>query len=304
MGKSSNKSNNQKIPNSPDPVGLYQKFTNAYLGNQPTYFSAENQARNSQDPQRIAEQQGLQNQFGPEQYSQMLSGFNQLDPSYLAAHNALGNAVTSDLAQGYNLAPGQEQQVEQGVRGAQAARGNASGTSAGIAEGYALGDKGAQMYQQRINNAGSFLGSPTIAQQASYVPPVSADRSFAYDNPNAGFQGVQLGNQAFANNVAAAGANNQQQSNPWLSAAGGALSAVGAIAPLFFSDERLKTDVKRIGTDAKGLGLYEFAYKGPKHVGHIAQEVEKRFPEQVTTDPVSGYKMVTEAFAPVQVEGV
>lgn len=295
-------SNGPNIPPSPDPVSQYKKFTNAYLGFQPTYVQNEDQFRGSEDPNRIAQQQGLQNQFGPEQYQQMLSAFGQLDPQYAKLHGQLGDQVSNDLALGYKLAPGQEQQVEQGLRGSQAARGNASGASAGIAEAYALGDKGAQMYQQRINNAGSFLGSPSIAQQSGFVPPVSADRSFAYVNPNAGFQGVTLGNQAYANNVAALGANNQNQGNPWMSTIG-ALGSVAGGALAAFSDERLKTDIKKVGRDEeKGLNLYEFAYKSPhKHVGYMAQEVEQKYPDSVGTDPVSRYKMVTEEFAPVEV---
>lgn len=53
------------------------------------------------------------------------------------------------------------------------------------------------------------------------------------------------------------------------------------------SDERAKTDKKKIG-EAKGMGLWEFRYKGepksqPKHVGLMAQEVEKKRPDAVIT---------------------
>jgi hypothetical protein len=327
------------IPPAPNPVSLYKQFTNSYLGFQPTYLQNEDQFRGSEDPTRIAEQQGLQSEFGPTQYQQMLDAFNQLDPQYSQTHAALGNRVNSDLASGgqyagdynklisslqgqYNLGTSLSQpeqaQVEQGLRGSQAARGNASGASAGIAEGYALGDRGQQLQQQRlgnyetglgqgaqyaqqgINNAGSFLGAPSIAQQSSYVAPVSPDRSFAYVNPNAGFQGVTLGNQAYANNVAAAGANSQSGGNPWMSTIGALGSVAGGLLTAF-SDVRLKTDIKKVGTDEDGLNLYEFRYKGPKFVGHLAQEVEQKFPDHVGTDPTSGYKMVTSEFAPQEV---
>ncbi len=53
------------------------------------------------------------------------------------------------------------------------------------------------------------------------------------------------------------------------------------------SDERAKKDKKKVG-EAKGMGLYEFRYKGepssqPKHVGLMAQEVEKKKPDAVMT---------------------
>jgi hypothetical protein len=339
MGDKNQKQAN--IPPAPNPVSLYKQFTNSYLGFQPTYLQNEDQFRGSEDPTRIAEQQGLQSEFGPTQYQQMLDAFNQLDPQYSQAHAALGNRVNSDLASGgqyagdynklisslqgqYNLGTSlsdpEKAQVEQGLRGSQAARGNIGGASAGIAEGYALGDRGQQLQQQRlgnyetglgqgaqyaqqgINNAGSFLGAPTIAQQASFVPPVSPDRSFAYVNPNAGFQGVTLGNQAYANNVAAAGANSQSGGNPWMSTIG-ALGSVagGLISSGAFSDRRLKTDIKKVGSDDKG-GIYTFRYKGPKFVGRMAQELEQTDPGSVGTDPVSGYKMVTAEHAPIEVQ--
>jgi hypothetical protein len=285
----------------------------------------------------------------------MTQAFQQLDPQYAANHAGLGNTVYNNLAtggpfagqyaggynqanaltnnlqsqynQGTQLDPGQAAQVEQSIRGAQAARGNASGTSAGIAEGYAKGTAGLQLQQQRlqnleggmglqgqalgaasgynqqqIGNAGSFLGLPSMAQQDQFVPPVSADRSSAYINPNAGFQGVGLGNQGYANALGAAGLGQNTGGNPWMSAIGGVGSILGGLLSSgAFSDERLKTDVKKVGFDKdKGLNLYEFAYKNPrKHVGYMAQEVAKVDPDAVFTDPASGYFKVTQEYAPV-----
>jgi len=62
----------------------------------------------------------------------------------------------------------------------------------------------------------------------------------------------------------------------------------------FFSDRRLKTDVKRIGETDKGLPIYSFKYKGDPeehtHIGFMADEVEKRHPEDVGL--AGGYKTV------------
>lgn len=53
------------------------------------------------------------------------------------------------------------------------------------------------------------------------------------------------------------------------------------------SDKRAKKDTKKVGK-ANGMGLYEFRYKGepgsqPKHVGLMAQDVEKKMPSAVHT---------------------
>lgn len=61
----------------------------------------------------------------------------------------------------------------------------------------------------------------------------------------------------------------------------------------FFSDERLKTDIKKIATAKNGLPIYSFKYKDdPKttHIGFIAQDVEKKNPEAVGLS--GGYKTV------------
>jgi hypothetical protein len=71
------------------------------------------------------------------------------------------------------------------------------------------------------------------------------------------------------------------------------LGAVGNI----FSDERMKTDVKPIGTAGNVLGLtaYEFRYKGDKkkHKGFMAQDVQKVLPEAVEEVDYKGKKRLT-----------
>ena len=77
-----------------------------------------------------------------------------------------------------------------------------------------------------------------------------------------------------------------------------ASAGVGALSLLFglFSDERDKTDIKKLGKDpATGLDLYAYRYKGdpksyPKVVGPMAQDIEDKFPGMVRE--VGGHKMV------------
>ena len=59
-----------------------------------------------------------------------------------------------------------------------------------------------------------------------------------------------------------------------------------------FSDERLKTNIKRIGTHPVGVGIYEYDYiwGGGKQIGVMAQELEKVRPDAVFE--VNGFKAV------------
>jgi len=68
-----------------------------------------------------------------------------------------------------------------------------------------------------------------------------------------------------------------------------ALISAGA---MMFSDERLKTDKKKIGKTDKGANIYTFRYKGDEQMrmGVMAQELEKLDPKAVTT--VQGVKLV------------
>jgi hypothetical protein len=59
------------------------------------------------------------------------------------------------------------------------------------------------------------------------------------------------------------------------------------------SDVRLKEDIRRVGTNRLGLGVYQFRYKGMDGVweGVMAQEVEVMHPGAVVTR-AHGYKAV------------
>ena len=90
-----------------------------------------------------------------------------------------------------------------------------------------------------------------------------------------------------------------------LGAFGSAASGVAALAPLLgFSDERMKTDIQKVGKDEEtGLTMYAYRYKGdpktyPKVVGPMAQEIEKKYPDQVSE--ISGRKAVNLGFGPMR----
>jgi hypothetical protein len=107
--------------------------------------------------------------------------------------------------------------------------------------------------------------------------------------------------------------------NPWLSALGGAgMGAnIGGMIPglgagwgaglgslmAFLSDESMKTDIEKLGKDKEtGITMYAYRYKGdpksyPKVVGPMAQEIEKKYPDQVKK--VAGKLAVNLGFGPM-----
>ena len=66
---------------------------------------------------------------------------------------------------------------------------------------------------------------------------------------------------------------------------------LGAAAVTAFSDARLKTNIKRIGTHDSGIGIYSYIKFGMPEIGVLAHEVEAVMPHAVSTH-TSGFKMV------------
>ena len=62
-------------------------------------------------------------------------------------------------------------------------------------------------------------------------------------------------------------------------------------AAFMFSDRRLKSDIKRVGTHAIGVGIYDYTMMGMPQRGVIAQEVQQVRPDLVKRH-ANGYLMV------------
>lgn len=61
------------------------------------------------------------------------------------------------------------------------------------------------------------------------------------------------------------------------------LAGTGLQAAMMFSDKNLKEDIERVGEADNGLPIYSYRYKagGPKHIGVMAQDVQKKSPDAV-----------------------
>lgn len=87
---------------------------------------------------------------------------------------------------------------------------------------------------------------------------------------------------------AASGAAIGSSFGPWGTAIGAGVGAIGG----YYSDRRLKENIKKVGKLDSGLNIYEYNYKagGPTTIGVMAQEAEKKFPDAVGL--LNGFKTV------------
>jgi len=182
----------------------------------------------------LAEAQiSTQEKFGERFIAQRMKELEQSDPLGTKVRKMLGEEAIKDLEAGYGLGDELRSQVQQSVRGAQAARGNILGSAAGQAEAFALGDAAIRLRQQRLANAASFLsgvtpvaqfGAISGAQQgAAAFNPMGIQQGIGI-NPNAGAQSTQFAMNSYQQQSQNAIA--KAQNNPWNTV----LGAVGGVA--------------------------------------------------------------------------
>lgn len=109
-------------------------------------------------------------------------------------------------------------------------------------------------------------------------------------------EGVQSLQAAQMQGQAALDAFNAEQQ-----ATQGMMSGIAGGA-MMFSDRRLKKDIQELGVSDNGLRTYKFHYlweseTAPLHIGYMADEVEKLYPDCVIE--MHGYKMVNYAEVPL-----
>ena len=187
------------------------------------------------------------------------------------------------LAQAQAIAPLYQQNYNQALAAAQQQQGVGLGAE--------------QANRQNLQNAAQLFGSiGTNAQQAGLA---GAQAQLAAGQTQQ--QTQQAGLQALYNQF------QQQQGFPYQQAqflaniaeGTGALSGNATSGTStttggggFFSDERLKENIQRVGETDDGQPIYRYNYKGDKNtqIGLLAQDVEKHHPEAVGL--AGGYKTV------------
>ena len=171
---------------------------------------------------------------------------------------ALGQAVSPLYSQAYQSglsAAQQQQQVGgQGLMGA----------------GAQLANLGSGAQNSALSGANAQLAAGTVGQQTQQALDTAKYQQFLQQ------QGYPFQVTQFLANIAEGT---------------GALSG-STTSSTQASDERLKHDIKEIGTAHDGLPIYSFKYKGDDQIriGFMAQDVEKKMPDAVGV--MGGYKTV------------
>lgn len=237
-------------------------------------------------------QQAMSGQLGTAIQSGAFGG----DRTGVAAANLnqqqnLANAnIYSNIAnQGYQSALGTAQQ-QQGV-----------GLAAGQANRTALANAGQEI--AGIGQTAYGEGANTAAEQGSLA---SGAQTAGLQGANAQIAAGTVQQQTQqAKDTAEYNQFLQQQSYPFqvdqflanIAEGTGALSGSTTTTQQpggFFSDKRLKHDIKKIGETFDHQDIYSYKMHGDNrtHIGLIAQKVEKKHPSAVGVDPGTNYKMV------------
>lgn len=183
---------------------------------------------------------------------------------------AMGSTMANIMNQGYGQALGAAQQ-QQGVQlGAEQAN-----LARQMQGGQQLAGLGTAAQQLGLQGAEAQIGAGTLQQQTEQAGKTALINQFMQQ------QGYPFQVAQFLANIAEG-----------TGALSGSTTTTTQPAP-FFSDRRLKHDIKKIATANNGEPIYSFKYKGhpETHIGFMADQVEKRHPEAVGLDP-SGYKTV------------
>lgn len=132
-----------------------------------------------------------------------------------------------------------------------------------------------QAVQEQLAERNQPINEITALLSASQVQQPNFIGAPQRDIPTTDFAGIVQ--RDFENRLAAQQFKAQNQA--------GLLGTVGGLFGTLLSDEREKENVEKVG-EVEGHNLYKFNYKGedeeaPRHIGLMAQEVEKKDPDAV-----------------------
>lgn len=236
----------------------------------------------------------------------------QANPEYYAGRTAIGNANTNfvnNLGDG-SLTPTQTEEAIRAINRSSVAGGlaNSGSPTAALKSAMNFGDR-MQQNRSLVSQALSNAASVNSALKDSFDPFLVAtgrtsqntgDQRLSGPNTNLGQTTANTANNMFADFGQTARQRNEINSkrrdslDRTLQTIQGVSQAVGNIAGgIAMSDRRLKTSIKFLGIASNGLNVYQFRYKNSSnlHIGYMADEVEKLYPEAVLTNS-DGYKMV------------
>ncbi len=146
-----------------------------------------------------------------------------------------------------------------------------------------------EMYTARNQPLNEFnalrSASPVTMPQFQQAPAVSMNPTDTSGNVYRSYQGDL--------NVYGAGQAGQNATTSGLFGLGGSIAGQLPWGS-WFSDERLKDNINKVGELPDETNLYSYTFKGDNtpQVGVMAQEVEQKDPAAVSTDPATGYKKV------------
>jgi muramidase (phage lysozyme) len=269
------------------PFQQYSSDPNAFVAplneEQQAATGQTNQYANAAQPAINYAQQG----FTPEGFQQGVQGY--MNPF-------LQNAMGATAAQMNNINQQEQQKMIGSAIGAGAFGGDRANIGLGNLENQqnlAMGQTLGQMANQGYQNAAQ-----------NYMTGLGQIGNLGIQGQQAGLQGAQamMGAGTLGQQTTQAGKSalynqfQQQQAYPFqvaqflanIAEGTGALSGsttTQTSPQSFFSDVRLKEDIKKVGTAHNGLPIYTFKYKGDNteqtHIGYMAQDVEKVHPEAV-----------------------
>ena len=181
-------------------------------------------------------------------------------------------AGQQELAQAQAISPLYAQAYQQALGAAQQQQG--LGVQTAMQAGQQIAGIGTGAQQAGLQGAQAVIGAGTLGQQTQQALDTAQYQQFLQE------RGYPFQLTQFLANIAEGT---------------GALSGSTTTTTQptsFFSDKRLKTDIKKVGKTNDGLPIYSFKYKGDNRtqLGLMAQDVEKKRPEAVGLS--GGYKTV------------
>lgn len=150
---------------------------------------------------------------------------------------------------------------------------------------------GVQLGQEVPRDIATYAGMLQQLGMGAYAPQMWGGQQYAnmFGQGNQAQQGAYQG-QLKAHEL------NENSSNSFWGGIGNLAGSLGSAA-IMASDRRVKTNVKKIGNDPRGWGIYSFDYLGDPgntNIGYMADEVVLFRPDAVITDP-SGLQLINYA---------